>query len=34
MTESPVVNRWIESGQVKMGREWLLDCLRTRFRRN
>jgi hypothetical protein len=31
VTESPLLNSWIEKGQVQQGREWLLDCLRARF---
>ncbi len=31
VTESPLVNSWIEGGQLRQGREWLLDCLRERF---
>ena len=31
VTESPLVNSWIEIGQLKQGREWLLDCLQQRF---
>jgi hypothetical protein len=31
VTESPLVNSWIESGQLRKGREWLVDYLRARF---
>jgi hypothetical protein len=31
MTESPLVNSWIESSQVQKGREYLLEYLRVRF---
>ena len=31
MTESPLVNSWIERGLLQQGCEWLLDCLRARF---
>jgi hypothetical protein len=31
VTESPMLNSWIESAQLRQGREWLVDCLRERF---
>jgi hypothetical protein len=31
VTESPLVNSWIENGQLQKGREWLLRLVRVRF---
>jgi hypothetical protein len=31
VTESPLVNKWIEGGQLRQGREWLIDTLQARF---
>ena len=31
MTESPLLNRWIENGQLQKGREWLLRLVQVRF---
>jgi hypothetical protein len=31
VTESPLLNSWIERSQLQQGREWLVACLKARF---